>query len=254
MRPMTIRLAAPEDADAVVALIRQSFRPQDLDLTIYGCAGISAYLHMEFALPRAFSASAYLVAVIEDRIAGFVEMRAGESGPYLNYIATSPAWRGAGVGREMLAAALREIDPPAGSEFTLDVFEHNQIALDWYRRSGFRSLERMAFWCVADGVLAQPPCGALAERVRILDLPQADATHRAFGFSSFRLADRGRAFTIGRLGERWFRVTEGELLRRPEVLHALQSLDPHREILFHGAGETADLSPLLWSIRMGRQL
>jgi ribosomal protein S18 acetylase RimI-like enzyme len=244
---MTIRPAEPGDAGEVVALVRQSFRPQDLDLTIYGCAGIAAYLEMEFALPRALSASAYLVAAIEGRIAGFADMRATDTGICLNYIATSPDWRGIGVGRELLAAALRAIDPPAGSLFTLEVFEHNQAALDWYRRSGFHRLGRMAFWRVADG-------GAPAGHVRVVDLPQADVTHRAFGFSSFRLAHGGRTFTIGRLGERWFRVTEGELLRRPEALRALQSLDPRREILFHGAGETASLSSLLWSIRMGRQL
>ena len=247
---MTIRPAAPGDAREVVALIRESFRPQDLALTIYGCAGIAAYLQMEFALPRSFSPSVYLLAVIEGGIAGFIEVRRGERGPHLNYIATRRACRGAGVGRALVDAALREADPPAGSQFTLDVFEHNQVAFDWYRRSGFRILERRAFWRVP----AQPAASAAERDVRIPDLPQADAAHRVFGFSRFRLAHRGRAFMVGRLGARWFRLTEGDLLRCPGALGVLSSLDARREILFQGAGETAGCFPLLWSIRMGRQL
>jgi len=252
---MTIRRAAAGDAGEVAALLGESFRPQDLDLTIYGCAGIVAYLQMEFALPRAYARSMYLVAAIAGRIAGYIEMRKRESGPLLNYIATGRAWRGAGIARTLLEAALREAHPPAGAEFTLDVFEHNRPALEWYRRRGFRSLGRTAFWRVPAN-----PAGGAASAVRILDLPQADAAHRAFGFSSFRLAHGGRTFTVGRLGERWFRVTEGEVLGRAEALGALASIDPRREILFCGAAEAipADrregCSPLLWSIHMGRSL
>ena len=247
---LTIRRATPSDAIAIAALVRESFRPADLDLTIYGCAGIAAYLAMQFALPPTFSPSAYLVAETANRIAGFVEMRARENGLCLNYIATSPACRGAGVARELLAVALRALQPPADAAFTLDVFEHNQIALDWYRRMGFRPIEHLAFW-----QFSPPSATNTAEQVRILDLPQADVTHGAFGFSSFHLVHDGRTFPIGRLGDRWFRITESELLRRTAALRALHSLDPHREFLFFGAGqETAGLSPLLRSIRMKRQL
>ena len=49
---LTIRRAAPSDAVAIAALVRESFQPADLDLTIYGCAGIArdllaAALHEE---------------------------------------------------------------------------------------------------------------------------------------------------------------------------------------------------------------
>jgi ribosomal protein S18 acetylase RimI-like enzyme len=251
---MTIRPAAPADADEIADLVRESFRPGDLGLTIYGCAGIAAYLRMEFALPRAFSASTYLVAAIEDRLAGFVELRAVDNGVCLNYIATSREWQRAGVARDLLAAALREADPVTGSELTLEVFEHNEAALGWYRRSGFRRQGRTAFWRVLPGN------GGAEGPVRITGLPQADVVHRVFGFSQFNLSHGGRTFAVGRLGESWFRVTDGGLLNYPEALCALRSLDSRREILLAGAEEAIPravregCSPILWSIRMGRQL
>jgi GNAT superfamily N-acetyltransferase len=247
-----IRPAAPGDADEVVALVRQSFRPEDLGLTIYGCTGMPAYLRLEFARPRSVAASVYLVAAIDNRVAGFVELRRGERGPCLNYIVTNPCWRRAGVARGLLEAALWEADAPAGSELTLDVFEHNETARNWYQRAGFRCLQQMAFCRVVPGD------GPAEKRLRISGLPQADVTHRAFGFSSFAMTHGGRSFTIGRLAERWFRVNDGELLRYPETLRALQAVEPHRGFLFHGAEEAVagqeGCSSLLRSIRMGRIL
>jgi ribosomal protein S18 acetylase RimI-like enzyme len=235
--PLTIRQAAPADADEVAALFRQSFRPEDLALTIYGCSGygcpgITEYLRLEFALPPELSASTYLVAEMENRLAGYVEMR----GLHLNYIVVDENCRGAGVG-----TALRASGPA-----TLDVFEHNRSARSWYERAGYRELRRTAFWRVT------LPDGR-HEAVRITGWAQSEAAQRAFGFSQFDMAAGDRRYTIGRLGDRWFRVTDGELVSRPDALRGLLAADSRREILYVGAEVPEFGSPLLWSIRMGRQ-
>ena len=261
-RALNIRPAVPPDADDVVALVRQSFRPADLDLTIYGCAGIAEYLRTQFALTPDVPSSTYLVATIEDCISGFVELRGTGRGLCLNYIVIHPDWRGAGVARELLATALRHRRPPAGSEFTLDVFEHNHAAMSWYSGMGFQRLGRKAFWRVELQGCAPPEDPVGEGPVRITGMSQANTTHDAFGFSSFMLSplQPARTFTVGRLGERWFRVTDEEFLRHSQAVRVLTAIDPRREILFHGAEEAIPTAirerctPLLWNIHMGRRL
>jgi predicted GNAT family acetyltransferase len=188
---------------------------------------------------------------MEDRIAGFVDLRATGDHLSLNYIVTAKAWRGRGVARDLLAAALSKTESAGATVLALDVFEHNQAAIHWYQKRGFRSQKRLAFWHVAPR-----NCG-VDEQVRIIGMPHAEASHRAFGFSHFTLAHGGRDFTVGRLGNRWFRIVDGELLKRPGALRALRRLESGREFLFHGAEDAMDGGcgmPLLWSIRMGRRL
>jgi GNAT superfamily N-acetyltransferase len=232
-----IRQALPSDAGEVVDLIRQSFRPEDLALTIYGCTGIVEYLRREFAAPR----NAYLVAEIEGRMGGFLEMRPG---PSLNYIAIDRAYRGKGIGRKLLFAALTGAE---GSRLTLDVFEHNAPALAWYQKLGFQNYGRMALWRV-------PAVDCPLAPVYLSGLSQADAAHRAFGFSNFALSSGGRDFTIGRLGERWFMLTDYALFAHPAAMRALQTIDSSREILFRGKTPPIPAKSLLWSLQLEHSL
>jgi GNAT superfamily N-acetyltransferase len=232
-----IRQASPPDAGEVVDLVRQSFRPEDLALTIYGCSGIAEYLRREFAAPR----NAYLVAETEGRMDGFLEMRPG---PSLNYIAIDRAHRGKGIGRELLFSALAGA---AGSRLTLDVFEHNTPALAWYQKLGFQNYGRTAIWRVQ--AVDCPPAP-----VYLSGLSQADTAHRVFGFSNFALSSGGRDFTIGRLGEHWFFITDRALLSDSGVLRALRTIDSSREILFRGEALPIPGEPLLWSLRMEHSL
>jgi GNAT superfamily N-acetyltransferase len=232
-----IRQALPADAGEVVTLVCQSFRREDLSLTIFGCSGIAEYLRREFAAPR----SLYLVAEMEGRIGGFLEMR---TGPSLNYIAIGHGHRGKGIGRELLSAALAGAEGP---RLTLDVFEHNTSALGWYRKLGFQNYGRTALWRV-------PAVDCPPAPVYLSGLSQADATHRSFGFSSFTLSSGGRDFTIGRLGERWFLITDREFLSNPGALQVLATIDPGREILFRGDAPSTLSEPLLWSLRMEHSL
>jgi hypothetical protein len=62
-------------------------------------------------------------------------------------------------------------------------------------------------------------------------LPLADQAHGAFGFSEFTLHTPSGPHRIGRLGSRLFRSTDASLLRDRCAMHALQSIDPRRNLL-----------------------
>jgi ribosomal protein S18 acetylase RimI-like enzyme len=250
MLNLEIQQAAPDDAENVVELLRRSFRPEDLGLTIYGCHGIEAYLRLEFAQPREFSTSTYLVARIAGQLAGFVEFRLLDGGPHVNYIAIDSAWQKIGIGSELLSAALKTRGTNSSPRLTLDVFEHNQTALNWYMAKGLRALRRTAFWTVA-----LPP-GEIESHWRVAGFALSEVTHSVLGFSSFNLIGPGRTFSVGRLARRWFRITEREFLHCRPALVALHCIEPGREVLFVGEEEAIppDLrtycSPILWSLQM----
>ena len=52
-------------------------------------------------------------------------------------IAIHPDYRGRGLGRQILITALRECAAQGARSATLEVREHNQIAIDMYRKLGF---------------------------------------------------------------------------------------------------------------------
>jgi ribosomal-protein-alanine N-acetyltransferase len=52
-------------------------------------------------------------------------------------IAVDPAYRGRGIGRQILITALRECVAQGAHSATLEVREHNVIAIDMYRKLGF---------------------------------------------------------------------------------------------------------------------
>jgi ribosomal protein S18 acetylase RimI-like enzyme len=223
---LSIRRATPGDAAQVVALVRESFRPRDLGLTIYGCSGVAAYLDAEFATPREVARSSHLVSVAEGPIAGYIEMRRSPGGLWLNYIATDPGWRRRGIGTALIRDGLAACGEAPGTKWILDVFDHNAQARRWYEAMGFRTVARLGFWRIENRSTPLPGVSAA-----IVGLPQADAAHQRFGFSRFTVAERERSFKVGRLGERWWRITDPEILRAPGALSALRRIEPFRELL-----------------------
>jgi len=231
MNNAIIRRAAAADAEPVAALIRRSFRPADLALTIYGCHGIAEYLRRRFEAHEDGSPEP-MVAECDGAVAGFVELRSHDSGVFLNYIATDERVQGRGVGRLLLKQSLEDLRAAPGTRFTLDVFGHNERAKSWYSRLGFERAGSAGFWRAR-----VEPGFPGAARFEIVDLPQSDDCHETFGFSMLTLAESNDRFNVGRIGSSWFRITDPRLLRRPEVLGGLMALDRERELLVN-AGES----------------
>jgi ribosomal protein S18 acetylase RimI-like enzyme len=224
MKNVNIRPADPGDADAVVEVVRESFRPGDLELTIYGCPGIAAYLRRQFEAAR-FSSLPPLVAEVERSVIGFAELRRTRSSLTLNYIAVRGSWQGHGIAATLLSRALEQAGYAAGEPLSLEVFEHNTAARDWYARMGFETRLGMNF------LRAHMPLDGGRRGAIVESMPQAEVCHEQFGFSTFTVGLGSKSFSVGRLGSRWFKITDPALLTSPGVLDLLARIDAERELL-----------------------
>ena len=150
----------------------------------------------------------------------------------INNIFVRGGARGRGLGTALLRRGLSE--HPQFERVVLDVFDDNAPARAWYEALGFvfspgrTWLER-----------ALPPAGTGEYQVE--DLPQADAVHRAFGFSMVRVETPAGDHAVGRLGDDTFRTPAPSALHDPGLVCALANLGPHRRVLSLGSAQ--DTSP-----------
>jgi ribosomal protein S18 acetylase RimI-like enzyme len=223
MDGIQIRFAEPEDAAQIADLFASGFRPNVRQLLVYGCKGAAEYIRMQLASGIPAAESAYFVAQARHGIAGAVELRRSTHRLFLNYIAVDPSHCGQGVGAMLFSAALRMSGVSSG-EFVLDVLHDNIRALQWYSRLGFMAGTSAEFVEVA------PPGDLDEEPAYVSGLPQADLCQERFGFSKFDLITGQGTFSVGRIGDGWFRLTDSAAVASPAVFVALGLLDPGRRI------------------------
>lgn len=168
--------------------------------------------------------SAYFVAQSPDGIIGAAELRRRPNGLFLNDIAVHHGYRGKGVGAMLLSATVRMSQVSSG-QIGLDVFHDNVRALQWYSRLGFTISTSAEFLELA------PPSAAGEAPAYVSGLPQADLCQERFGFSRFDLITGKGTFSVGRIGETWFRLTDLAAIGSLSVFAALRLLDPARRIL-----------------------
>lgn len=234
VKALSFRHAVPADADAIVALIRRSFRPQDLSLTIYACTGVVEYLRDRISHSDNRAETTMLVSESDQAVIGFIDLARKPSGLFLNYIAVAEAFQRHGVGRSLICHALASTDAPQRAVLMLDVFQHNQRAVSWYAAMGFTKTGSSAFWQVHVKLPAKS-----ASELAIVNVPQSDSFHKTYGFSTITVSHRERHFTAGRLGDRWLRVSDPVLLARPDLMAGLIALEPARQLLINA--NAADL-------------
>lgn len=218
---MRVRAARPEDAPAIVELFQSTFPPERLDLLIYGCAGVVSYVTKYITAPAATAELRYTVVEEGGRVVGCAELRSGKP-VILNYIAVSPDVAGKGIGARLLRSALGEF--PRARTVQLDVWEDNERALQWYLHLGFESVGATDWW-------EMPPPQRRGSEVGVISgWAHAAASQTCYGFSQLQL-EREIVYTIGRLGEDWYRVNSREVLERDWVRNTLALLDPKRRVL-----------------------
>jgi ribosomal protein S18 acetylase RimI-like enzyme len=245
-----VRAATPDDAPAVVAAMRDGFADDVLELTMYGCPGVGDYVARTIALGP-LSPTAYLVAGVGPDILGAAHLSRMDHDLELSYLSVREGARHQGLGRRLLARGLHEA--PVDGWMHLDVFEDNHRAAEWYSSLGFSVIGRRSWW-------SSPPPGPDPRGepgATVGGLPQADACHRAFGFSEFSVRVHGRTWTVGRLGDRSFRLTDPGGLAVPGLLAVLGRLDPARRILClaeDGAPPNDDSTLLISAHRMAAPL
>lgn len=221
-----VRAAQPNEAADVVTVIREAFTQEVIQRTVYGCSGITAYIKAVLTA-RELVTPTFLVAGWTSQVAAAAEVGVAEDGVFLSYIGTRSAARSKGLGTRLLLAASELYSSKSDSRMSLDVYQENTRAQDWYRRAGFEVIGERGWWELDLKGRKQAPAV-------VSGLPQADLCHREFGFSEIILHFGGESHRVGRLGTEWFRVTGLAELDNPAVLAALCSLDPTRKVLALG--------------------
>lgn len=217
------RYARPHEASTVVDIIRESISAWVIDRTVYGCAGATRYVRALINdWPQA--TPIFLVAGVASDVLATAEVAVSGDELFVSYIGTSEGMRFRGLGTALLLNALYLTADRGIDAMTLDVLEENIEARSWYTRLGFSQIAERGWWEV-------PLPTVPGKAVPILNLPQANVCQRAFGFSEVTLLGEHGRYRVGRLGTKWFRVTESATLSIPSVIATLALMDPMRKIL-----------------------
>ncbi len=222
---VVLRLARPEEAYDIVEVVRSSFEAELLMYMVYGCQGVAGFVRHQIEGGGFGGDTVYTVATREERFVGFAETRVLADAVFLNYISLRPEARYLGLGKDLLLEALRESRRWSQDRVLLDVFEHNHMARGWYERMGFEPTGVSGWWEVT---LAAVPGAA---RAILVNYPQAQVTQEKFGFSLFELVTPGGRYSVGRLGDEWFRMNQPGALTDPAVAAALARIGPGRRVL-----------------------
>jgi len=223
MDDIHFQFAAPNDATQIANLFSESFSQEVAQLLLYGCRGASKYIRMHLAASLLKSESAYFVAKTTDNaVIAAAELRMQAKGLLLNYIAVHPSHRGKNIGGRLLSTALHMTGVNSG-QIGLDVLHDNLRALEWYGRLGFETTTSVEF-------LELAPPSKEVDPAYVSGLPQADLCQTQFGFSQFNLITSSGTFSVGRIGDAWFRLTDPIAVMNPAIFAALKLLDPERRI------------------------
>ena len=86
----------------------------------------------------------YVACDATRRVAGFIMLRLAADEAEVISIAVDRKWRGKGVGRALLRAALADLMMTAAKRLFLEVAEDNTAATKLYRREGFAEVGKRA--------------------------------------------------------------------------------------------------------------
>jgi GNAT superfamily N-acetyltransferase len=226
-----IELAKKQDAEQIVDLIEEGFPPEQRELFVYGCRGARQYIKELISLQEHGGDSVFLVARSDEDILGFFEVRRLLGAVCLSYGAIAKSASGLGIYRRLMTESLLWAKNEGYRKAVHDVFLGNTIR-QFHERIGYR-VTGTSKWFAVD-----IPAGQVSGPTTFSGLPQADTLHAKYSFSQFSLVTQRASYQVGRLGNKWFRITTPELLLDRDALHALQRLDKSRSILCLCAQDT----------------
>lgn len=176
---LRLRRLAPRDAALLAPLARAAFRATFAGLVPARLLdGVTRQRITAARLRRALAApgAAWTLAVEDGVPVGYAGLSAGEAPPCvrgqrpleLERLYLLPAAIGRGVGRRLMAHAMREARRRRAGVLWLLCWEKNARALRFYRRAGFRSVGRRDI-VVSEGALRR----RLVHRVMAASVPRA---------------------------------------------------------------------------------
>lgn len=131
--------AAPADAPLIGALLREVFDPFMLESSVYREPSGDVALRRELEQDPADRKRRVRLAMLGGRVAGAALWGSGAD-RRLDYVAVEASLGGSGVGNAML----HDFEEGASS-CTLEVFERNDRAWQWYRRHGYEPTTARCF-------------------------------------------------------------------------------------------------------------
>ncbi len=245
---MILRVAEPSDAARLYALKRACFGPIYLPYTVFASPNSAAYLRA-LTTPALAPRHPIFVAEEGDLLAGYVQAVVRGDPPeraiHLNYIGVHPEFSGRGLGRDLLRAFEREGRAHRADRATLDVFDSNRPARDWYARAGYRETSRDETGLLDLATLRTP-----GPRLDLPPDPLAEEARQ--GFSKADVDLPGGRVTLGLLGGAALRLMAGSLALAPQIAAAF----PERALLVV-SGDLDDALPWLdrqTSLRMEKRI
>ena len=203
-------------------------------------AAISA---VDFAVPKFFAAG------IGHQVLAVAQASTKHGNVMLSYICTREGSRSIGFGRKLMKEIALLGSENDGSVI-LDVFRTNTRAIQWYQSLNFVDASKFGWW----EPISERPSSGRTGPVAVSGLPQADVCHAQFGFSEFTLEVDSGSYQVGRLGSKWFRLTDPAAACDTDLVAALNKLDPSRAVLVQCLidDRTASLlgDPVLESLHM----
>ena len=136
-----------------------------------------AYPESLFRLYAADMRTLFLLASTGDGVKGYIIARQDRWGAEIVSLAVHPAARRLGIGRALLAAAVRRMRRRKARSIRLMVHIDNPGAAEFYRRQGFRSIGRISEYYEDGGT---------AIRMRLSLTPRMAAAAKSQGASTVR--------------------------------------------------------------------
>ncbi len=155
----------------------------------------------------------------------------------MNSMAVSPDHQRRGVGHCLFEYCRRIATERGCQDLTLDVEADNEFALEWYRRQGLcvRGATYMYEIDLPSRCPPEPPDSGIV----LLRWIEAEACQWLYGFSTFGVSIDGREWSVGRLGEGLYRLSEPASGRLAE---ALARFGPGRRLLVRSSTPRPELA------------
>lgn len=198
-----------DNVKSFVRIIRESFQSQHLVPSIYRGKGIERFILNE--LDNAFSPYRYFVAYNSSQIVGCAEFKviSGSDIFFLNQIAAKKEFKGRGIGKAIMNFTINFYAGLGYKNLQLDVYQDNNVALDWYSEMGFKQLDHKLLCEIKTSIL-----NFKEKNIYIQNFPQYKVIKDKYGFNYLDVMIDNELMRIG--------VIEDDLIFRGEYSDSIK--------------------------------
>jgi ribosomal protein S18 acetylase RimI-like enzyme len=243
---ITYRPIEPDDCTAVAQLHLSTFGARDIAASIFLSPQVGHYLAQLVAFPTLQRENWLWGAWHESTLVAYVFGRALPAAWHLNYLAVAPAHQNRGIGQGLWNRWYQSGHDRNYRVFTVDVEQDNKRARTWYERKGY-GLAGATWFYIEDLAAAKKP----GSKLQLLNWENAEAWQKQFGFSQFNICSEKKTWTVGRLGENYFRAAYPLPKAAQGVLH---HVDPTRRLLLMSPRRVSRLNELKVSFRLRSEI